>query len=73
MESDEDADGDSVFDVSKHFFNFFLFLVLIFPDQATAAPLSPAIALPTSPAKHVNTESCPDIGMSGVFFFAFPH
>ncbi|KAG1797826.1 uncharacterized protein HD556DRAFT_1440786 [Suillus plorans] len=45
MESDEDADGDSVLDVK----------------QATVAPLSLAIALPTSPEKHVNAEFHPDI------------
>ncbi|KAG1891931.1 uncharacterized protein F5891DRAFT_1209779 [Suillus fuscotomentosus] len=44
-ESDEDADGDSVLDV----------------EQATAALLSLAVALPSSPAKHVNAESRPDI------------
>ncbi|KAG1904980.1 uncharacterized protein F5891DRAFT_1183638 [Suillus fuscotomentosus] len=44
-ESDEDADADGVLDV----------------EQATAAPLSLAVALPSSPAKHVNAESRPDI------------
>ncbi|KAG2108744.1 uncharacterized protein F5147DRAFT_652731 [Suillus discolor] len=50
VELDEDTDSDNDMD-----------LVLIFPEQATATPIFPTVALATSPTKHVNVESHPDI------------